>query len=114
MATITVNLSGTTPQRVTPALDALSKQTKINSLIIANTHNATIGVKVFLDTDGAGANPDYYILGGASASHRLATGYSIDVFEDTPFEIPSSTAIWVSLTANTASAICNYTTIDSF
>ena len=113
MATITVNLSGTTPQRVTPALDALGKQTRIDSLIIANTHNAAIGVKIYLDTDGAGANPDYYILGGASASHKLAIGCTIDTF-DLPFEIPSSTAVWVSLTANTASAICNYTILDKY
>ena len=114
MATITVNLSGTTPQRVTPALDALGKQTRIDSLIIANTHNAAIGVKVFLDTDAAGANPDYYIIGGASATLKIGIGYTIDVFEDTPFEIPSSQAIWVSLGANTASAICNYTTLNKF
>ena len=110
MATITVNLSGTTPQRVTPALDALSKQTRIDSLIISNTHAGSIAVNVFLDTDGAGANPDYYII----KALKIGVGYTIDVFEDTPFEIPSSTAIWVSLGANTASAICNYTPLDNF
>ncbi len=114
METRSVKLSGTTPQRVTPELDALGKQTRINSLIIANTHTAAIGVKIFLDTDSAGANPDYYILGGAVATHKLSAGYSIDVFEGTPFEIPSSTAIWVQLAANTADAICNFTTIDKF
>ena len=110
MTTITVNLSGTTPQRVTPALDALGKQTRIDSLIIANTHSAAVAVNVFLDTDGSGANPDYYVI----KALKVAVGYTIDVFEDTPFEIPSSTAIWVSLGANTASAISNYTIIDNF
>ena len=108
MATTTVNLSGTTPQRVTPALDALGNQTRIDSLIIANTHAGSIAVNVFLDTDGAGANPDYYII----KALKIAVGYTIDVFEDTPFEIPSSTAVWVSLGANTASAICNHTLIE--
>jgi len=110
MATITVNLSGTTPQRVTQALDALGKQTRIDSLIIANTHTGSIAVNVFLDTDPGGANPDHYII----RQLKVGVGYTIDVFEDTPFEIPSSTAIWVSLGANSASAICNYTTIDKF
>ena len=108
MVTIAVNLSGATPQRVTPALDALSNQTRIDSLIIANTHSGSIAVNVFLDTDGAGANPDYYII----KSLKIAVGYTIDVFEDTQFEIPSNTALWVSLGANTASAICNYTKIE--
>jgi len=110
MATITINLSGATPQRVTQALDTLGKQTRIDSLIIANTHAGSIAVNVFLDTDPGGANPDYYVI----KALKIGVGYTIDVFEDTPFEIPSSTALWVSLGANTASAICNYTTIDKF
>ena len=110
MATITAANITTGPVRITPALDALGKQTRIDSLIISNTHSAAISVNVFLDTDGSGGNPDYYII----KAHKLAVGYTIDLFEDTPFEIPSSTAIWISTAANRVDAICNYTTIDKF
>ena len=108
MATIAAANITTTPVRITPALDALGKQTRIDSLIIANSHTGSIAVNVFLDTDSAGANPDYYII----KALKIGVGYTIDVFEDTPFEIPSSTAIWISTGGNRVDAICNYTTIE--
>ena len=110
MATIAAANITTTPVRITPALDALGKQTRIDSLIISNSHTGSIAVNVFLDIHGSGGNPDYYII----KALKIGAGYTIDVFENTPFEIPSSTAIWISTTANRADAICNYTTIDKF
>ena len=106
--------AGTTHKKIGADKDTTGLQRRVASLIIANTHNLTTGLKVYLAADGTGASPYKYIVGGASTYLKMGQGYTADIFNGTPFEYPSEYELYVILHHSTQSVdiIMNYDIID--
>ena len=106
--------AGTTQKKIGATKDTTGLQRRVASLIIANTLNNSIGIKVYLATDGTGATPTQYIVGGASTQLKMGQGYTADIFEGTPFEYPATHELYVVChhPSNSADIIINYDIID--
>jgi len=106
--------AGTTHKIIGATKDTTGLQRRVASLIIANTLNNSIGIKVYLASDGTGASPDKYIVGGASTQLKMGIGYTADIFQGTPFEYPATHELYVVCKhpSNSADIIINYDIID--
>ena len=106
--------AGTTQKIIGVTKDTTGLQRRVGSLIIANTLNNSIGIKVYLATDGTGATPTQYIVGGASTFLRMGQGYTADIFEGTPFEYPATHELYVVChhPSQSVDIIMNYDIID--
>tara|TARA_B100000519_G_C14069318_1_gene355988 strand:- start:222 stop:575 length:354 start_codon:yes stop_codon:yes gene_type:complete len=84
-----------------------NKNIIIHSLYIVNTDTTSIGVDLYLSTDN-GATVHIPILDGI----KIGIGYTLDVFEDTPFEYSDTYGLFFKMTdaAYTANATGNYST----
>ena len=106
--------AGTTQKKIGATKDTTGLQRRVASLIIANTLNASIGLKVYLAADGTGASPYKYIVGGASTQLKMGQGYTADIFQGTSFEYPAEYELYVVCyhPSNSADIIINYDIID--
>jgi len=106
--------AGTTHKIIGAIKDTTALQRRVGSLIIANTLNGSIGIKVYLAVDGTGATPTQYIVGGASTYLKMGQGYTADIFQGTPFEYPATHELYVVCDhiSNSADIIINYDIID--
>ena len=77
----------------------------IHSLYIVNTDTTSIGVDLYLSTD-AGSTVHVPILDGI----KIGIGYTLDVFEEVPFEYPDTHGLFFKMTdaAFTAQVTGNY------
>ena len=77
----------------------------IHSLYIVNTDTTSIGVDLYLSSDN-GATVHVPILDGI----KIGIGYTLDVFEDTPFEYSDDYGLFFKMTnaAFTATVTGNY------
>jgi len=79
----------------------------IHSLYIVNTYAGSVGVDLYLSLDN-GATVNIPILDGI----KIGTGYTLDVFEDTPFEYGDDYGLFFKMTNGsfTAKVTGNYST----
>ena len=112
------NIAGTTDKVVGPNASAtdLGNQNKrrVSKLIISNTHaSRTLGFSLYV-TDKALTK--YYIVGGTTSYMKVRPGYSVDIFENVPYEYLNVEALWIKLAdaADTASTLMNMENINNF
>ena len=81
------------------------KNILIHSLYIVNTYAGSVGVDLYLSLDN-GATVNIPILDGI----KIGTGYTLDVFEDTPFEYGDNYGLFFKMTNGsfTAKVTGNY------
>ena len=79
----------------------------IHSLYVVNTDTTSVGIDLYLSSD-AGATVHIPILDGI----KIGIGYTLDVFEDTPFEYSDDYGLFFKMTngAFTAQITGNYST----
>jgi len=113
-----LNVAGTTDKNIGFSADPtdLGSQNKrrVTKLIISNTHaSRTLGFSLYVTSKSL---VKHYIVGGTSSYMKVRPGYSVDIFENVPYEYLNVEAIWIKLadSADTASALMNTEIINDF